>query len=143
MPEKIPMSNEIINETQLLERLEGDEEFLLDLIDTYLAESDQVLEDVLDAVTRHDVEGVHRAAHKLKGTLSIFGSRETTEAALALETMGRDRNLDKADAACAHLRHRMADLGSSLAALKERHSHSPECEPGSSVAGPDSFMRKQ
>jgi HPt (histidine-containing phosphotransfer) domain-containing protein len=115
------MAIETINETELLEHLEGDEELLLELIDSFLTESDPILRDVLSALGGRDADALYRAAHKLKGMVSIFGSGETTQSALTLEMMGRERNLDKADAAAAMLQEKMAELRSSLTALKEKH----------------------
>jgi len=119
------MANEVINETELLERLEGDEELLHDLIDTFLAESGTLLQQVLDAVARQDGPALYRSAHQLKGTVSIFGGREATQSALALETMGREQILDKSGEAAARLEEHMAALEKSLACLKEKHAQSP------------------
>jgi HPt (histidine-containing phosphotransfer) domain-containing protein len=69
---------------------------------------------------------LHAAAHKLKGSVSIFGGREATQAALALETMGRERNLDKVEDASAYLQQHLAALEKSLSALKEKHVQSAD-----------------
>ena len=120
------MANEVINETELLERLEGDEELLHDLIDTFLAESGALLGQVLDAVARQDGAALYRTAHQLKGTVSIFGCQEATQSALALETMGREQNLDESQGAAARLEEDIAALERSLVCLKEKHAQSPD-----------------
>ncbi len=115
------MADEIIDEAELLRQLEGDEELLRELIETFLAECDGLLSDVLRAVADRDAAGLERAAHKLKGTVSIFGSREATSLAQALETMGRAGDLRGAKGAVARLQERMKALGRALAAMRERH----------------------
>lgn len=115
------MSIELINETELLNKLEGDEALLRELIDIFREQSGPDLQEVLNAVSRQDAEALYRAAHKLKGTVSLFGSEETTEAALALEVMGRDGDLSQAQTALACLQQRLERLQQSLAALREKH----------------------
>jgi HPt (histidine-containing phosphotransfer) domain-containing protein len=123
---RVIVANEIIDEAELMDRLEGDEELLRGLIDTFLEEASPLLQQVLEAVTRRDAAGLNRAAHKLKGMVSIFGSGEAAQAAEALETMGREEDLNRAEDASAHLRERMEALEKSLARLKEKHVQSSD-----------------
>ena len=115
-----------INEAELLARLEGDEELLQELIDAFFAESGESLQQVLDAVSRTDAPGLDRAAHKLKGTVSLFGGEEATQSALVLETMGRTGNLDQAEASSRQLQGLMEALGKALAELREKHVQSSD-----------------
>ena len=115
------MANAIIDESELLNRVEGDEELLCELIDMFLAECGKNLQQVLDAVVHEDAAELHRAAHKLKGTVGIFGSAETIQAVLALETMGREANLANAAEASTHLQQRIEALRNSLVALREKY----------------------
>jgi HPt (histidine-containing phosphotransfer) domain-containing protein len=115
------VANTIIDESELLNRLEGDEELLRELIDMFLAECGEILQQGLDAVVHRDAAELHRTAHKLKGAVSIFRSAETTQAALALETMGREGNLTTAAEASTRLQRSIEALRNSLVALKEKH----------------------
>jgi HPt (histidine-containing phosphotransfer) domain-containing protein len=115
------MSIELIDETELLDQVEGDEEFLLGLIDTFLEQCGPDLEEVLNAASRRDAEALYRSAHKMKGTLNIFSSAAASPA-LALEMMGRERNLDGLEAALVHLQETIAALKTSLLALRDKYA---------------------
>jgi HPt (histidine-containing phosphotransfer) domain-containing protein len=95
------------------------------LIEIFLADSGPLLERVSEAVTNQDAFALERAAHKLSGTVSIFGSRPATQAAIMLETMGRDRNLLHAEEALARLKDRMEALEEALGGLKQETCPSP------------------
>jgi len=87
---------EVLNTAELLSRLEGDEELLAELINIFLADSAEMLLCLSDALSRQDAAGLERAAHKVKGSVSIFCSRTATPTAQVLETMGRDHDLSHA-----------------------------------------------
>jgi HPt (histidine-containing phosphotransfer) domain-containing protein len=108
-----------MDKSELLNRLEGDEQLLRELIDTFFAESGLLLHQVLDAVISQDAVGLDRAAHKLKGTVSIFGSRSATRAALVLETMGHNRDLHNSEEAFAQLKDQMEALEKALGELRQ------------------------
>ena len=112
-------ADEVLNKPELLRRLEGDEQLLRELIDTFFAESSLLLQQVLDAVTSQDADGLSRAAHKLKGTVSIFGSRSAMQAALTLETMGHERRMHNAGEAFAQLKEQMGELEKALGELRQ------------------------
>jgi response regulator RpfG family c-di-GMP phosphodiesterase len=84
-------ANEVLNKTELLSRLDGDAQLLRELIEIFLADSHSLLQQVSDAVTSRDPLALQRAAHKLSGTLSIFGSQPVMRTVMTLETMGGDR----------------------------------------------------
>ena len=90
-----------------------------ELIEIFLADSHSLLEQVSDAVTSRDPVALERAAHKLSGTVSIFGSRPVMEVALTLETMGRNRNLPHAGEMLAQLKDQMEALKEALCGLRQ------------------------
>jgi len=112
-------ANDVMDRAELLSRLEGDEQLLRELIDAFLDESGPLMQQVSEAVTSQDAGGLERAAHKLKGTVSIFGSRAATQAALVLETMGRERDLRHAEEALPRLKEQMEALEKALAELRQ------------------------
>jgi two-component system sensor histidine kinase/response regulator len=109
---------EVLNTAALLNRLEGDEELLGELIDVFLADSKDLLLCVSDAVTSRDPPGLERAAHKLKGSVSIFCSRSATHSAQLMETMGRDQDLGRAREVLAQLKQQIETLEKALIELK-------------------------
>jgi HPt (histidine-containing phosphotransfer) domain-containing protein len=125
MAEEIIASN-VLDEVEFLNQLEGDEELLLEIIDIFVADSPLLLQQVLDAAARQDAVGLARAAHKLKGTVSVFGSRSATEAALVLETMGRVHDWGHADEALAQLKQEVQALDKALGRLRRKYVKSPD-----------------
>jgi response regulator RpfG family c-di-GMP phosphodiesterase len=112
-------ANEVLNKAELLSRLDGDAQLMQELIEIFLADSHSLLEQVSDAVTSRDPVALERAAHKLSGTVSIFGSRPVMEVALTLETMGRNRNLPHAGEMLAQLKDQMEALKEALCGLRQ------------------------
>jgi HPt (histidine-containing phosphotransfer) domain-containing protein len=115
----------IVNKVELLSSLDGDAQLLGELIGIFLADSGSLLQRVSDAVTGRDAFALERAAHKLSGTVSIFGNRPATQAAMALETMGRDRNLLHAEEVLARLKNQMEALKEALGELRQETCPNP------------------
>jgi HPt (histidine-containing phosphotransfer) domain-containing protein len=59
---------------ELLETVGGDREFLVELIETYLADSPGLLADLSAGLAAGDAAAVRRAAHTLKSTSATFGA---------------------------------------------------------------------
>jgi len=116
------MDHEVFDKAELLSRLEGDEEILAEMIGIFLAECGPMVQHVSDAATSQDAGGLERSAHKLKGSLSIFGSRAAMQSAQILETMGHDGDLCSAAEVLARLREQIAALEKALSDLRE-----PKC----------------
>jgi CheY-like chemotaxis protein/HPt (histidine-containing phosphotransfer) domain-containing protein len=112
-------ANQVVNKAELLSRLDGDAQLLGELIEVFLADSGSLLQQVSDAVAGQDPVALERAAHKLSGTVSIFGSRPAIESALALETMGRNRHLPHAGEVLAQLKGQMEALEEALGGLRQ------------------------
>jgi HPt (histidine-containing phosphotransfer) domain-containing protein len=104
---------------QLLETVGGDRAFLAELIETYLADSPGLLDEMRVALTADDRVALRRAAHTLKSTSSSLG---------ALELAATCRELEGAasDAAPAELATRADEValryGAARAALQARLS---------------------
>ena len=102
---------------ELLPRLGGDESLLVEMIEIFAAESPRMLADLRAAIDAQDADGVQRAAHNLKGSVSVFGARPATRSAQALEGMGRDNSLAGARFAVASLEREVEKLNHALAAF--------------------------
>lgn len=120
------MTNKMVDKSELLSQLEGDEQLLRELIDTFFAESGSLLQHVLDAVSSRDAVALNHAAHKLKGTVSIFGCQPASAAAAVLETMGRNGDLTRAEDAGAQLKQQMEALEAALRQLREEYVQSSD-----------------
>jgi signal transduction histidine kinase/CheY-like chemotaxis protein/HPt (histidine-containing phosphotransfer) domain-containing protein len=110
-------ATEVLNKTELLSRLDGDAQLLRELIEIFLADSHSLLQQVSDAVTSRDPDALQRAAHKLSGTVSIFGSQPVMRTAVTLETMGVDRTL--AGEVLTQLKDQMKELEAALGEMMQ------------------------
>jgi HPt (histidine-containing phosphotransfer) domain-containing protein len=70
------------------------EDFLGELIDTFLEEAPGMFEEMKQALAANDTDGFRRAAHSLKTNANTFGASELAEQAKELEYMARENNLD-------------------------------------------------
>ncbi len=96
---------------------------LHEIIDIFVSERAQSLEEVESALRARHPERLRLAAHALHGTAGNFRHRPSCTAARALEEMGRDRNLAGAEEAFVALTDALAQLELALLDLKSRTSY--------------------
>ncbi len=70
--------------------------FLSELIDVYLNDSPQLIEQIRTGLAAADVESVRRAAHSLKSNSASFGASRLANAARELEMIAKSGSLDGA-----------------------------------------------
>jgi HPt (histidine-containing phosphotransfer) domain-containing protein len=99
---------------ETLARVQGDRELLNELVHLSRAESARLLLELRRCVAAGAATGLERAAHQLRGSVSIFGARTLTRVTLSLETMGREQRLDGAGPALAELERELARLDREL-----------------------------
>ncbi len=80
----------------LRETVGGDEEFLAELVETFLEDAPQMLVDMRQAVESGDAPGLRLAAHSLKSNSADFGAMSLNALCKELEIMGKDNQLDGA-----------------------------------------------
>ena len=97
-----------LDKAAVLARLDGDEELLAELAGLFIRESPKLLSAVQQAIAQRDAQGLERAAHALKGSVSNFAIPTAVKAAQTLETMGHEGNLAAADTAYAVLQEEIA-----------------------------------
>jgi two-component system sensor histidine kinase/response regulator len=93
---KGPSNRATWDPAKALERVDGDEALLREIIKIFLDETPRLLTALRQGVSEGNAATVERAAHSLKGELSYFGLEELRQKAWALEQMGRDRDLNRA-----------------------------------------------
>ena len=89
----------VIDRTDLLRRLCGDQELLATVIALFLDDCPARLAAIKRAVEARDREGIRTAAHALKSAAATLSARGVAEAAHALEQMGASGDLDHVTAA--------------------------------------------
>jgi two-component system, sensor histidine kinase and response regulator len=106
-----------LNRSVALERVGGDEELLREIAGLFLEDYPNLMGQIQQAVNANDAQGLERAAHSLKGSLSNFGSDAAYQASFDLEQIGRSKSLDRAAAALAQLELVMQQVGPELESL--------------------------
>ncbi len=84
-----------INREELAERLDHDMNLYRELVELFLNDSVKLLERINEAIINNDAQGLQKAAHTLKGSVSNFSAFRAREIALQLEYLGRDKNLNE------------------------------------------------
>ncbi len=80
-----------------MDHVGGDQQLLRELVDLFLEDLPERLASVRKAVRKRDAQALSSAAHALKGAVSHFAARDTSEFALKLERMGRTGDLEGAE----------------------------------------------
>ena len=111
---------EVFDQTVILEQVEGDREFLVELVELFADDSRQLLAEIKQAVASGDSMKLMRVAHTLKGAAGNFGAKEVTAIARRMEEMGRAGSLAGAEAAAAALEVAVERLNAALGAMVEQ-----------------------
>ncbi len=107
----------VVDETSLRERVDNDEQLLQELTELFRLECPRLLKEIEDAIARHDPRALELAAHALKGSVGTFAAKPAFDAALTLETMGRDYQISGAEQAYNILATEIDRLQSTLAII--------------------------
>jgi len=110
---------EAIDRARLLGYTGASVETLKELVELFAVECPKLMGRIHDAVTQNDASELQRAAHTLKGSLQIFGVARPVEAALRLETLGRNGDLADAEEAWSVLEKEIERLRPMLSDLQE------------------------
>ena len=81
---------------EVLDRLEGDEQLLREVIELFIQDSGGLIDRLRTAVDANDAAEVRAAAHRLKGAASNLAAGPVTDAARALEVIGERGTLSGA-----------------------------------------------
>ncbi len=112
-----------LNKEVALARVGGDLELLQELAQLFLDDYPKVMGELKKAIVSRDPELVERAAHTLKGSVSNFGADHVFDAALRLETLGRNEDLATVEPAFAQLETTLAALRPELIELATSTPH--------------------
>jgi CheY-like chemotaxis protein/HPt (histidine-containing phosphotransfer) domain-containing protein len=102
-----------------LEYVEGDREILKNMVRIYMKQSPRLLEEIREAIAGSDGAALARSAHRLKGSMSMFGATAACAPAQALEDMGNNGDMDDVRGAHAVLERQASLLEDALARFNE------------------------
>ena len=109
----------VLNKTEILQRVGGDEVLLKEIVDLFIADHPRLVSEIRTAIREGDAQELEKAAHALKGSVGNFASESTFQAALRLETMGRNRDMAQAPEAMIILEDKIHQLREQLVSLIE------------------------
>jgi PAS domain S-box-containing protein len=109
-----PAPKEIIDWTESLQGVQGDQRLLRTLVEAALKEIPGLLAAAARAVAEADAPTLRLSAHTLRGSLRYFGDTPAIEHLSQLEEMGQDRNLAAAAVTLATLQEEMAQIASAM-----------------------------
>jgi two-component system, sensor histidine kinase and response regulator len=95
-PER-PVQSHVATE-ELLERIDGDREFLAELLELFRGDCPELMRSAEAAIAAEDAANLQRTGHALKGALSNLSANTAAELAGSLEIMGGDGDFKQATA---------------------------------------------
>jgi HPt (histidine-containing phosphotransfer) domain-containing protein len=110
----------VFDEARFLDRLDGDELLISEIVGMFLEECPKLMRNVCQAVAQVDAPALERAAHKLKGSVADMAAPQAVKAAQSLEQMGRQGDLKDAGAALESLESAIAQLTPALQKLENK-----------------------
>lgn len=94
----------------IMEIVGGDEQLMSELVTVTLEETPRMMERLENAIRSGNSDAVRLEAHSLKSSVTIFGADAATDAALELESAGREQDLTDAVEIFAELRRQVDEL---------------------------------
>ncbi len=110
--------DEVLDRAAVIASVDGDVEFLRELVEMFIEDYPRLLSEIREAVTRGDSKALESTAHTLKGSVGNFDAKAVFKAALKLENMGRNEDLSHAEEAYAALEKEFERLKPALESLK-------------------------
>jgi len=95
---KTDRSESLVDLSRIEEVAGGNHDFVLELIEMFLADAEQLLAAMKRAIEARDAESLRVQAHSLKGSSANFDAHALREAAQRLEESSRDSRLEEAPA---------------------------------------------
>jgi signal transduction histidine kinase/DNA-binding response OmpR family regulator len=87
---------DVFDRREALASVDGDMDLFREVIGLFVEEYPKTIAEIRSAISEGDGGRLTRAAHALKGSVGNFGARTAFEAALTLEMMGKNDDLNKA-----------------------------------------------
>jgi len=115
----------VLDARRLLDRLDGDVEFLRRIAELYFNVCSTQLSRIRESVACRDSMALQAAAHKLKGSVSNLNAKATFEAARKLEGIAETGDMAAADDALVTLEKEVSRLNTRLTRLVEKGHTAP------------------
>ena len=116
-----------LDAAEVLARLDGDWQLLADLCDLSLTELPRMIQALTETVELKDANAVHRAAHRLKGSVSIFGAGPHIEDCLTMEEMALKSDLSQSSEVLSRLERHLECFSTAVTELGEESHARIDC----------------
>ena len=113
-PEHSALRKASFDFTAALDRMGGETDLLLDHMNYVLNDAPALLDQMHDALVKHEARQLEIAAHRLKSLVSSYNHDEARELTIELEEMGKDGSFDQADRTLARLSPLVEALGNAI-----------------------------
>ena len=109
----------IIDQTTFneLKQMSGDD-FINELIDTFLEDAPKMIAEIKSAFAANNVEAFRRAAHSMKSNAATFGASQLAALAKELEMLGKENKLSETGDRLKSLEEAYASVRDELTGLK-------------------------
>jgi PAS domain S-box-containing protein len=95
-PAPVPLDKKVFDWASALERLDGERDFLKELIGVFMVNVERHMAAIKSALAGGDAETARREAHSLKGAASNIGADLLRDTAYAVELAGKNAEFEKA-----------------------------------------------
>ncbi len=109
--------NDVLDMDLIYSLTDGDPEFIAELVETFVETVPEQMGSVREAIDSGDPHEVHRAGHRLKGSVGNFTTKGAYVAARAVEMCGRNNEMGGVEDAYRHLVHQISLLQKALEQL--------------------------
>lgn len=111
--------HEVIDKQETIDRVGGDKELFQELVELFRESAPELMSSIRQSIDNGDADGLHKAAHSLKGSVGNFSAAVAYDTALELETIGKGGDLSQADQAYTRMEQILEDLSGALDSLAE------------------------
>jgi HPt (histidine-containing phosphotransfer) domain-containing protein len=108
-----------LDRDSILERLEGNQDLLAELVELFLSEAPELIETMQKAMQSGEMLALEHSAHSMKGAAGNFSASSTVSAASQLEKDAKNRDLAAAKESLAALELAIERLMPELAGLRQ------------------------
>ena len=102
-----------------LARVDGDVPFLMELLNIFVAGCPKLIADLEDAVRAGNATSIKKSAHAIKGNVATLCAGAAFEAALLLETKGKNGDLQGVALDCQELKTRLREVQLAMVSFME------------------------
>lgn len=119
-PSNEQTEGEVFNKEEALAFADGDMELFAEITKLFAEGSTDQLQQIREAISSSNANALERVAHTLKGAVGNFAAKGTFEAALKLEMIGREGDMNGAEEVLAILEKEIGRLKPALDAFCEK-----------------------